>query len=257
LAFLTLLLAGCSETQSHPTIVDGSRTFSTPRHTTYTPDYTPDYKTKKTADYKPYTPGKTTPAYTGPKTLRGRTIIVDPGHGGKDPGAGEVGYSNVFEKHIVLDISMELARQLKARGARVIMTRIDDRFIPLENRAAIADKYNADLLISVHADSAPDSSVFGPTIYIADNPSYISRKVAGKINDSLYTNSLRPRGIRNAAFKVLVNHSRPSVLVECGYLTNRADANRLNSSWYKKKVAQAISNGVTNSLGSRNYYPAK
>ncbi len=207
----------------------------------------------------PGIPQITIPEHTAPPprsltgSLKGKTIIVDPGHGGKDPGAGEVGYSSVPEKTIVLDVAKRLQDKLREQGANVIMTRSTDRFIELDNRAVAADRYRADLLVSIHADSSPDYKISGATFYISENnrASYISRKIARSFNASFKAAGIETKGIRTANFRVLVKHSRPAVLVECGYLTNRNDAGRLNASWYQNKLAAAIADGITRSLARR------
>ncbi|WP_375272340.1 N-acetylmuramoyl-L-alanine amidase family protein [Gluconacetobacter dulcium] len=91
-------------------------------------------------------------------------IMLDPGHGGKDPGA--IGVSGTYEKHIAEAAASELQRQLLASGAyRVAMTRADDRFIPLEGRVEIAHAHSASLFISMHADALTDRSVRGASVY--------------------------------------------------------------------------------------------
>ena len=183
--------------------------------------------------------------------LRGKTIVVDAGHGGTDPGAGEVGYSPVSEKHIVLDIAVKLAKKLRSKGANVIMTRKDDTFVELDMRAAIAQRNNTDLLVSIHADSFPKSSRQGTTLYIAPNASYKSSKAARSIVNSFNNAGIKSLGIESKYnFRVLVKHSRPAVLVECGFLTNRQDAKNLNSPWYRSKIADVIASGITNGISS-------
>src|SRR6185295_16902560 len=92
-----------------------------------------------------------------------RTVVVDPGHGGRDPGT--IGISGVQEKDVVLDTGVRLRAALEARGYRVAMTREDDTFIPLEGRVAFARAQNADLFISLHADSSPNHEASGATVY--------------------------------------------------------------------------------------------
>lgn len=183
--------------------------------------------------------------------LVGKVIVVDPGHGGKDPGAGEVGYSRLPEKTIVLAIAKEIETQLKACGARIIMTRTADYFVPLDDRAEIADKHKADLLLSIHIDSCPKGYVSGPTVYIANQACYQSRRVSDSIHSSFVAAGIGSKGIRHADFRVLAKHSQPAVLVECGYLTNSKDAQKLNNRWYQKKISKLISDGVILAFGER------
>lgn len=97
-------------------------------------------------------------------------MVVDPGHGGKDPGA--IGVSGTYEKHAAFAVSGELARQLRAGGYRVSLTRENDVFIPLEDRVAIAQSHGAALFISVHADAVQDNTVSGASVYtLADTAS--------------------------------------------------------------------------------------
>ena len=183
------------------------------------------------------------------QNLQGRIIVVDAGHGGRDPGCGEVGYSRLPEKTLVLAIAKDIETQLKACGAKVIMTRTADYFVSLDDRAEIADKYKADLLLSIHIDSCPKGYVSGPTVYTANKACYQSRKVANSIHSSFVSAGIGSKGIRYADFRVLAKHSRPAVLVECGYLTNSKDAQKLNNRWYQKKISKLISDGVILALG--------
>ena len=181
-------------------------------------------------------------------SLKGVTIIVDAGHGGKDPGAGEKTYSRTPEKTINLAIAKELQTRLKAKGARVIMSRTTDRFIDLDVRAAMPGKYKAHILVSIHADSNPSRYLNGVCVYVARNRSYKSFKTADNIKASVINSGIAFHKIGNRDFRVLAKHSKPAVLVECGYMTNRTDAKNLNNSWYRKKLATAIANGIANSF---------
>jgi N-acetylmuramoyl-L-alanine amidase len=91
-------------------------------------------------------------------------VMLDPGHGGKDPGA--IGVAGTYEKHVALAAARDLKTRLEASGRyRVVMTRTGDRFIPLEDRVGLAQKHGADLFVSMHADSVPDHSVRGASVY--------------------------------------------------------------------------------------------
>ncbi|GAA4489316.1 hypothetical protein GCM10023157_38570 [Gluconacetobacter asukensis] len=104
------------------------------------------------------------PAIVGRAATPLPLVMLDPGHGGKDPGA--IGVSGTYEKHIAEAAAAELQRQLLASGAyRVAMTRMDDRFIPLEGRVEIAHAHSASLFISMHADALTDRSVRGASVY--------------------------------------------------------------------------------------------
>ena len=121
------------------------------------------------------------PPAAAAQTLHGATIVVDAGHGGQDPGAR--GRSAMPEKAINLDIGTALARDLRERGANVLMTRSSDRFISLDGRAAYADRTRADLFVSIHADSAKRASAQGMTVYVGRGASASSRSAV--INDDV------------------------------------------------------------------------
>lgn len=179
-----------------------------------------------------------------PSSLRGARIVMDAGHGGKDPGAR--GVSALPEKSIVLAISNEVHRQLAARGAQVTSTRGSDRFLELDDRAAIAERYRCALFVSIHADAAKRTSAYGTTLYIGRNASQQSFIAARRIQSALTSAGIACNGIQRAGFRVLVGHSRPAVLIETGFLTNRADAQRLNNSTYRRHIATAIATGIAN-----------
>lgn len=109
-------------------------------------------------------PAKTSAAPTPARKIQKPLIVIDPGHGGVDPGA--IGANKVFEKNVVLALGKELKKQLEATGKyRVLMTREDDRFIKLRDRVAFARKHEADLFISLHADSIEKKNVRGASFY--------------------------------------------------------------------------------------------
>ncbi len=184
--------------------------------------------------------------------LAGRTFIVDPGHGGRDPGAGAVGYSPIPEKTLVLSIAKDVETLIKGQGGRVIMTRTGDTFVELDERAAIAERYKADLLVSIHVDSNNDRTISGPSIYVCRNASAISRRIANSIHKHFLDVGIQSRGVRQADFRVLAKHSRPAVLVESGYLTNATEARNLNMNGYRTRIAKAIVGGITDVLGRGN-----
>jgi N-acetylmuramoyl-L-alanine amidase len=121
----------------------------------------PDHRATRPDHAKP----NTIPAAKGPPPP---LVMLDPGHGGKDPGA--IGVTGIYEKHVSLATAMELKRQLEAGGRyRVMLTRGRDVFIPLEDRVDIADRAGAQLFVSMHADALPDRSVRGASVYTLSN----------------------------------------------------------------------------------------
>lgn len=188
------------------------------------------------------------PSTGGLPPLTGKRVVIDAGHGGKDPGTK--GVSRLPEKTIVLSIANEVARLLQQRRAAVISTRTTDTFLELDTRAAIAQRNNAHLFVAIHADSAARRSASGSTLYIAREASSQSFSAARSIQRALTSAGIECRGIHRANYRVLVAHSRPAVLVECGFLTNSGDATKLNTQQYRSKVAAAIARGVADYLAS-------
>jgi len=181
------------------------------------------------------------------RSLQGATIVVDAGHGGYDPGA--LGRGPQPEKTINLAIAQDVAELLRERGARVVMTRSTDRFISLDGRAAMADRYRADLFVAIHTDSAKRTSVDGMTVYVGRSASPSSRKAADCIAAAIQRAGLQFRGVQNAGYRVLVAHSRPAVLIECDFLSNRSEAQLLSTSAHQGRIAQAIVEGIADYAG--------
>lgn len=168
-------------------------------------------------------------------------VVVDPGHGGRDVGA--VGINGIQEAQIVLDISLQVAKILEQNGVQVVMTRTDDREIDLEPRVQLAERVNASLFVSIHANainmSRPD--VNGIETY------YYSRgwRLAYTIHNSiLQATGARDRRVRQARFYVLRKTSMPAVLVETGFVTGAEDAPRLADPAYRRVMAEAIARGI-------------
>jgi len=179
------------------------------------------------------------------RSIRGKVVVMDAGHGGHDDGAWEHTKSKLPEKTIVLDIAQKVGRMLSDRGAKVSYTRTTDRFISLEDRALSAERNRADLFVSVHANaSTRNPHASGVDIYIYDKASSQSVRAALKIDRAVKQAGFESRGVKRANFHVLREHTRPAVLIECGFLTNNGDAGKLNSSSYRAEIASAIADGI-------------
>ena len=216
-------------------------------------------------------------------------IVVDAGHGGYD--TGTIGPNGLQEKDLVLDVSLRLGRLLKSRlGAEVVYTRTDDSFVPLETRTAIANQQQADLFISVHANSSADRRARGVETYylnFTSSPAALevaarenavseksihelqdlvkkialrdkieeSREFAANIQTSLHQTlaardqGLRDRGVKKAPFIVLIGANMPSVLAEIAFVSNPADARKLQTPEYRQRIAEALYKGVTKYVG--------
>jgi N-acetylmuramoyl-L-alanine amidase len=182
-----------------------------------------------------------------PREKIGGTVVIDAGHGGKDPGA--TGTNGTREKYINLAIAKKVEYYLKQRGVNVILTRNGDSFIELPDRSWIANRNNARFFVSIHADSNPDRSRRGFTVYVSRTASGQSQRLAQSIINSLSSRtSLNNNGMQRANYKVLVNTSCPAALVETGFLSNYSEANILTSSSFQNSVASAIAEGIYQAL---------
>ena len=220
------------------------------------------------------------------------TIVIDPGHGGKDPGA--IGKKGLKEKDIVLDVGIRLKRLIKDKiGADVVMTRETDIFIPLEERTAIANKKDADLFISIHANSSRREGASGAETYLLgratnreamdtamrensatekslnelqliltdllttvkkDESLRLAHYVQGNLIENLEPDyKINNLGVKQAPFYVLVNARMPSILAEISFISNREEEQRLGKSKYRQEIAEAILDGIIKYLQSTSY----
>lgn len=172
---------------------------------------------------------------------RRAVVAIDPGHGGRDPGA--VGIQGIQEKEIVLDISFQVARLLEQQGVQAVMTRTDDSEIDLEPRVSLAERVNATLFVSIHANainmSRPDIS--GIETYYFNNGQDLARVIHASI---LEGTGATDRRVRQARFYVLRKTSMPSVLLEVGFVTGAEDAARLSDPAYRSQMAASIARGI-------------
>ncbi len=174
-------------------------------------------------------------------------VVIDPGHGGGDPGA--VGINGLQEKVIVLSVGSQVAEQLRRKGVNAVLTRSNDQEIDLAPRVATAEGVRADIFVSIHANSI---SLSRPDINGIESYYYASSKgyrLARSIHNSILSNiNASDRGIRQARFYVVRRTSMPSVLIEIGFVTGSQDAARLSSATQRTKLAEAIVQGILDYL---------
>jgi len=172
-------------------------------------------------------------------------VVVDPGHGGGDPGA--IGIDGLQEKQVVLDISLQVATILQQKGILALLTRDDDREIDLQLRVDFAERVNASLFVSIHANaislSRPD--VNGLETYYYDTGVRLARTIHDSI---LQRTGISDRRVRRARFYVLRKTSMPAVLVETGFVTGADDAPRLRNPACRRRMAEAIAEGIVRYL---------
>ena len=170
----------------------------------------------------------------------GQTIVIDAGHGGFDRGG--VPYQRIGEKGLTLDVAQRLRNVLQASGYRVIMTRNSDVFIPLGTRVAIANSYRGATFVSVHFNSSPRSGANGVETYYYRSD---SAGLAASIHRNVVAGApSENRGIRRRGFYVLRRTAIPSVLVECGFLTNPTEGRLALSASYRQQLAERIARGI-------------
>ncbi len=176
------------------------------------------------------------------RSVEGKVILLDAGHGGKDEGTS---YGNIKEKDIVLAMTSELKKKLEAQGAVVIMTREDDSFLSLEERAGLANSEDVDLYISIHADwFEEDTSIHGLTCHYMPG-SVSGQQYASKLSEIIEeTGVVAVRQEMASDFYVLRNTQMPAVLIETGFLSNSIDRNNLSNQDFQKKLAEAIAQGI-------------
>lgn len=185
----------------------------------------------------------TLPEVTKKEVLKNEIIVLDPGHGGSNPGA--LGLTGTLESEINFDISKRLSKLLEEAGAYVITTRKSNQDVELNERAAISNKNSADLFISIHADSHPKPETKGSTIYAHNYASKNSWALAWYIHNSIIEFSgFESKGLKAADFVVLRETKAPAVLIETGYLTNKDDEYLLKKSNHRQKIAQGIFTGI-------------
>lgn len=217
-----------------------------------------------------------------------KLIVIDPGHGGKDPGA--IGRKGLEEKFVVLDIGHRLRKLLEQQGHRVIMTRTQDRFISLDDRAELANDRQADLFVSIHANASPRRSLKGVEIYLLgratdENARALAARENGamesqmsdlerifsdmsldfRINHSISLAhetrqaflrtvgtdyKLVDLGVKRAPFYVLMSSTMPSILAEVSFISNAEEEARLKQKAYRQKIAEGLFEGIQRYLKS-------
>ncbi|MEW6047756.1 MAG: N-acetylmuramoyl-L-alanine amidase [Bacillota bacterium] len=175
----------------------------------------------------------------GDRPLTGRTVAIDPGHGGFDPGA--IGVSGTPEKVYNLDIATRLARLLESVGVEVTMTRRSDVYVSLDERVDIASRARASVFVSVHNNASTSASVVGTEVfYSVNNPA--SQRLAELLYDSLLDKlGTTGRGIRmRRDLRVLRLAEMPAALVEVSFVDHPDDENRLQNPAFRQKAAEAM-----------------
>jgi N-acetylmuramoyl-L-alanine amidase len=179
--------------------------------------------------------------------LKDKSIVIDAGHGGFDPGA--MGASGVREDELNLNVAKLLQGALKAQGAEVIMTRSNDDAIAqtkdedMAERRRIIEESGSDIVISIHMNSHTDPSVSGPLVLFmpgSEQGQALAEGIIGCLNEHLNASG----NSRGESLYILKSGNQPCVLVECGYLSNATEEASLAREDYQQKIADAICEGV-------------
>ena len=196
-----------------------------------------------------------------------KVVVLDPGHGGKDKGARSK-RRHVEEKRAVLDIAKRVRKQLVNEGYKVYMTRDNDRYLSLDERCKKAARYKGDIFVSIHLNSSSSSTSKGIETYSITTRGYASTAGGGtqkshniKHPGNAYDHTshvlayyvqkallkktrTEDRGVRKARFYVLKNAPSTAVLVECGFISNPVEEDKIIDAKYRETVAQGITDGI-------------
>ena len=191
-------------------------------------------------------------------------VVIDPGHGGQDSGTIKNG---IAEKNLTLDVAHRLERLLQERGIVVALTRADDTYVSLQDRAIMANNQPESVFVSIHFDEGGRSAATGIETYYAAHPASVperiaswlpflqrisseppnleSQSLAAFIQDSLIARTQAAnRGTRPQQFFVIANVRHPAVLVEGGFLTNKDEVLKLTNADYREQMAAGIADGI-------------
>ncbi|PLS17928.1 hypothetical protein CVD28_09580 [Bacillus sp. M6-12] len=180
------------------------------------------------------------------KTLAGKVIVLDAGHGGKDPGtSGKATGEEVstLEKTVNLQTVQKISAVLQQAGAKVIHTRTTDTYLTLSQRVNVSHAYNADVFISVHYNAPGSSSTGIDTFFYPTNVN--EQKLATYMQEELIKHTaMANRGVKEGNFQVIRENKKPAILLELGFLSNPKEAKLVKSPEYQEKVAQGVYKGL-------------
>ena len=175
-----------------------------------------------------------------------KTVVIDAGHGGADLGASD---SLVYEKHINLDVARRLEIALQKIGFRTVMTRSTDYFVPLDQRAAIANRYRNSVFVSIHFNSSWKYKVSGVETYYR---SASGKNLADIVQYYLIRNlGAENRGVKTANFVVLKKTGNPAILVEGGFVSNKVEREAMQDPRFRQLVAESIAEALVKAQGMR------
>ncbi len=174
------------------------------------------------------------------------TVLIDPGHGGNDKGTLSRD-KKAYEKDITLEIGTLVAKKLtKQKDVQAIISRNEDKYVSLSDRAKLANEQGVDILVSIHLNGqvgATDAS--GIETYYTKGRDDGSYDLAKQIQETVTSYvDIRDRGVKTDRFQVLLESKMPAILIECGFLSNEKESKNLQSKAYQEKLAEGITQGI-------------
>ena len=181
-----------------------------------------------------------------PSTSTGTVIVLDPGHGGKDPGAVN---GSLYEKTIVLDVTKRVEAYLRSKyNYTVRLTRSTDVYLTLDQRVAAAKSLRGDLFVSMHVNAAGSSSAKGVETFYSSQSAHSarSRVLASNIQSNLAgkMSGMSNRGVKTANYYVITYNTMPSALVELGFISSPTDLTYLRSNTSRQQMAEGVAEGI-------------
>lgn len=174
-------------------------------------------------------------------SLEGKNIMLDAGHGGKDPGT--IALNDEKEKTLSLKYTKSLKEQLENQGATVILTRENDRYLSLNERVAASESYNTDAFVSIHFNAFTSEENHGASTHFFDEGD--DQELAQSIQSELTSNTdFKDRGVKQDDYYVLRKNEATSVLAELGFLSNEQDLEAIQDEEHMEQVTQSITNGL-------------
>jgi len=174
------------------------------------------------------------------------TILIDPGHGGNDKGT--IAKDKItFEKDITLKIGTLIAQKLtKQNDVQVIVSRNEDKYVSLEDRAKLANEQGVDMFVSIHLNGQNGGTdAYGLETYYAKEKNDSSKELANQIQKTIISYvDVKDRGIKSGRFQVLLQSKMPAVLIECGFLSNDKECEKLKDATYQESLAEGIAQGI-------------
>lgn len=166
-------------------------------------------------------------------------VVLDPGHGGVDGGTH---WNGLLEKTLTLDVAKRVESLLRDDGVTTVMTRRSDKVVSLDDRARLANRFPKSLLVSIHFNASPETEYNGhETFYRSASGKHVAETIQKSLAKSIPG---KDRGVTNNNFAVLTRTKGVAVLIECAFISNKAEAKRCGDPEFRQKLAAAIARGI-------------